>query len=135
MTGRHLLLSPASTAVKPASSAFDHRPNPIQERVSQCSQLNRKSTSNSVCGRNIGLTKREVSSSVKSLGSQPVCECDSARGPKDTFDGSAQGKSPCEVDIKEARVEGRIGVHVESDVLLECARNNNEGSCDMLCWM
>ena len=29
--GQHLLLSPASTAVKPAFSEFDHCPNPIQE--------------------------------------------------------------------------------------------------------
>ena len=76
---------------------------------------------------------------MKSLGSQPVCECDSVRGPKDTFDASAQGKSPCEVDINEGliegRVEGRVGVHVESDVVLKCEGNNNEGSCDMLCWM
>ena len=29
--GQHLLLSPVSTAVKPAFSEFDHCPNPIQE--------------------------------------------------------------------------------------------------------
>ena len=44
-------------------------------------------------------------------------ECISARGPKDTFDGSAKGKSPCEVDSNEGLVDGRIecrtGVHVE----------------------
>ena len=31
MIGRHLLLSSVTTAVKPAYSVFDHRPNPIQE--------------------------------------------------------------------------------------------------------
>ena len=80
-----------------------------------------------------------VSSSVRSLGSQPVGECVSARGPKDTFDGSAQDKSPCEVDINEGLVDGRVesrtGVHVESEVVLKCEGNNNEGACDMLCWM
>ena len=54
----------------------------------------------------------------------------SARGPKDTSDGSVQGKSPCSVDINEGlvngRVEGRIGVHVESEVVLNCESNNNE---------
>ena len=64
-------------------------------------------------------------------------ECVSARGPKDTFDGSAQDKSPCEVDISEnlvdVRVEGRTGVHVESEVVLKCEGNNNEGACDMMC--
>ena len=59
--------------------------------------------------------------------------------PKDTLAGSAQDKSPCEVDINESlvdgRVEGRTRVHVESEVVLKCEANNNEGSCDMLCWM
>ena len=45
-----------------------------------------------------------------------VGECVSAKGPKDTFDGSAQDNSPREVDINEGlvdgRVEGRTGVHV-----------------------
>ena len=45
-------------------------------------------------------------------------------GRKDTFDGSAQGKSPCEDDINEGlvggRVEGRTGVHVESEEVLNC---------------
>ena len=36
--GPHLLLSPASTAVKPEEHDFAHHPNPIQEGVSQCSQ-------------------------------------------------------------------------------------------------
>ena len=31
VVGLHLFLSPVSTAVKPACSVFDHRPNPIQE--------------------------------------------------------------------------------------------------------
>ena len=64
-------------------------------------------------------------------------ECVSARRPKDTFDGSAQGKSPCEADINESlvdgRVKGRTGVHVESGLVLKCEGNNNEGACDMLC--
>ena len=54
-------------------------------------------------------------------------------GAKDTFDGSAQGKSPCEDDINkglvDGRVEGRTGVHVESEVVLKC---EDEGACDML---
>ena len=62
-----------------------------------------------------------------------------ARGPKDTFDGSEQDKSPYEVDINEGlvggRIESRTGVHVESGVLLKCEGNNNEGACEMLCWM
>ena len=57
--------------------------------------------------------------------------------PKDTFDGSAQGKSPCEVDsngvLVDGRIEGRTGVHVESGVVLKCEENNNEGACDMMC--
>ena len=43
-------------------------------------------------------------------------ECASARGPKDTFE-----------------VEGRTGAHVESEVVLKCEGNTNEGACDMLC--
>ena len=31
------------------------------------------------------------------------------------------------------RAKGRIGVHVESEVVLKCEGNNNEGACDMLC--
>ena len=62
-----------------------------------------------------------------------VGECVSARGAKDTFDGSAQGNSPCEDDINkglvDGRVEGRAGVHVESEVVLKC---EDEGACDML---
>ena len=64
-------------------------------------------------------------------------ECVSARAPKDTFDGSAQGKSSCEVDSNEGlvdgRIEGRTGVHVENEVVLKCEGNNNAGVCDMLC--
>ena len=60
-------------------------------------------------------------------------------GPKDTCDGSAQDKSPCEVDINEGlvdgRVEGRTGVQVESEVVLKCEGNKDEGACDMLCKM
>ena len=56
-----------------------------------------------------------------------------------TFDGSAQGNSPCEVDNNEGLVdgpiEGRTGVYVESEVELKCEGNNNEGACDMLCQM
>ena len=40
--GPHLLLSPASTVVKPAEHEFAHHPNPIQG-ASQRSQHNRKS--------------------------------------------------------------------------------------------
>ena len=87
--------------------------------------------------KNIGLTKKELLSSVKSLGSQPVGDVVSAVGPKDTFDGLAQGKNPCEGGIStglvDGRVEGRIGVQVESDVVLKCEGYNKEGACDMLC--
>ena len=52
-----------------------------------------------------------------------VGECVSARGPKDTFDGSAQGKSPSEVDsngvLVDGRIESRTGVHVESGGIAE----------------
>ena len=66
-----------------------------------------------------------------------VGDCVSARGPKGTFDGSAQDKSPCAVDIineclVNGRVEGRTGVHVESEAVLKCEGNNNEGACYML---
>ena len=78
-----------------------------------------------------------MSSSVRSVGSQPLGECFSAKEPNDTFDGSVQGKSPCEVDNKEGRVSGRIegltGVQMESEVELKCEGNNNDGACDMLC--
>ena len=33
---------------------------------------------------------------------------------------SAQGKSLCEVESNESRVDCRTGVHVESEVVLEC---------------
>ena len=67
-----------------------------------------------------------------------ACEGDvvSAIGPKDTFDGSAQGKSLCEDDINkglvDGRAEGRVGVQVESEIVLDCEGNKQEGSCDML---
>ena len=47
--GPHLLLSPASTVVKPAEHEFANHPNPIQEGASQCYQQNRKSKLYSVC--------------------------------------------------------------------------------------
>ena len=66
-----------------------------------------------------------------------VGECVSSSGPKDTFDGSAQGKSPCEVDSNEGLVDGRMesrtGVHVESEVVLKCERNTYESECVILC--
>ena len=68
---------------------------------------------------------------MRSLGSQPAGECVSAKGPKDTFDGSAEDKSPCEIDVNEGlvvgRVKGRIGVHVQSEVVLKCEGNNQRG--------
>ena len=68
-----------------------------------------------------------------------VSECVSAKGPKVTFDGSAQGKGPCEDDsskgLIDGRVEGRIGVKVESEVVLKCEGYHKEGACDMLCLM
>ena len=54
------------------------------------------------------------------------------RGPKDTFDGSSHGVSPCEGNSKD----GRIGVQVESEVVLKCEGSNNEGvsvSCSPGC--
>ena len=51
VVGPHLVLSPASTVVKPAEHELAHHPNPIQEGASQCSQQNRKSKLYSVCGR------------------------------------------------------------------------------------
>ena len=35
--------------------------------------------------------------------------------------------------LVDGRVEGRTGVHVESEVVLKCEGENNEGACDMLC--
>ena len=49
--GPHLLLVPVGTVVKPAEHEFAHRPNRIQEGLSQCSLQNRKSTLFSVGGR------------------------------------------------------------------------------------
>ena len=60
-----------------------------------------------------------------------------SQGSKDTFDGSAQGKPTCEVDSNEGladgRMEGRTGVHVESEVVLQCEGNYNEGVCMSHC--
>ena len=72
------------------------------------------------------------------MGPKPVSECVSAREPKHTFVGSAQEKSPCEkVAINESLVDGQVegwtGVHVESEVVLKCEGNNDEGACNMLC--
>ena len=43
-----------------------------------------------------------------------------------------KGESPCEDDINQGLVdgqeEGRIGLHVESEVVLKCERNNNESA-------
>ena len=58
-------------------------------------------------------------------------EVDFGRGLESTFGGSSQGISQCEVDSNESRVEGRTGVHVESEVVLKC-EGNNEGAYDML---
>ena len=48
---------------------------------------------------------------------------------------SAQGKSLCGVGSNESRVDCRIVVHVESEVVLKWKVNNSEGACDMLCPM
>ena len=45
VVGQHLLLYPVSTAVKPACSVSDHRPSPIQDGESQCSQVSHTSAS------------------------------------------------------------------------------------------
>ena len=55
--------------------------------------------------KNIGVTAI-LFISVRSLGSQPVGECGSARGAEDTLDGSSQGKSPCLVDRAGPRPGG-----------------------------
>ena len=58
-------------------------------------------------------------------------ECVSARKPKDTFDGSAQGQFPCEIDNNEGLVDGviecRTGVHVENDVVLGVWKKQQRG--------
>ena len=87
-----------------------------------------------------GLSSETTTSRTGPTGDlQGAGECGSARRPKDIFDGSAQDKSPCEVDSNEGLVAGRIdsrtGVHVESEVVLKCEGINNEGACDMLCSM
>ena len=50
--------------------------------------------------KNIGLTNLQRRPfSVRSLGSQRLGESNPVIGPKDTIDGSTQGKSPCEDNI------------------------------------
>ena len=70
------------------------------------------------------------------LSARNIGECVSARRPEDTFDGSAQDKYLCDVDINkglvDGREEGRTGVHVQSEAVLKCQGNNNEGARDML---
>ena len=74
-----------------------------------------------------------------SSGSVNAGECVSAIEPKDTFDGSVQGKSACEDNISkglvDGRVEGRTGVHMEREAVLKSERYDNEGAFDMLCLM
>ena len=89
--------------------------------------------------KNIGLTNIEVSSSVRFWAHNLLGTAFQPGEPKDTFDGSAQDNTPCEVDSNEGlvdgRVEGRTGVHVEGEAVLKSERNNNEGACEMLCQM
>ena len=68
VAGLHLLLSLVSTVVKPACPVFVHRPNPIQEGESQCSQLNQKVDVMLRLWKNIGFTTTEVFTSVRKLG-------------------------------------------------------------------
>ena len=90
-------------------------------------------------GARFGSFEKKAASRSAWIRAESAGECISARGPKDTFNGSAQDESPCEVDIGEGRVDGRVegrtGVHVESEGVLLCEGNNNQGSCDMLCQM
>ena len=67
--GRHLLLSPVSTVVKPAYSVFAYHPNPIQ--VARVAMHSAESEVDVILGlwKNIGLTSIELSSSVSFLGS------------------------------------------------------------------
>ena len=67
-----------------------------------------------------------------------VGECVWARGPKDTFDWSAQDKSPCEVDINEGLVDGRVwrkqqrerGRHAVLDMKSECFMRHTDSWLD-----
>ena len=67
-----------------------------------------------------------------------VGECVWARGPKDTFDWSAQEKSPCEVDINEGLVNGRVwrkqqrgrGRHAVLDMKNDCFMRHNDSWLD-----
>ena len=66
--GQHLLLSPGSTAVKPAHSEFDHRPNRIQEGgVAMLSDVSKVDVMLGLW-KNIGLITVELSS-MRLLGS------------------------------------------------------------------
>ena len=82
-------------------------------------------------------TQRRGPFTSRAIRAEGVGECISAIGPKDTFDGSAQGKSLCEDDISgglvDGQEEGRTGVQVESEVMLKCEGYNNEGAYDVLC--
>ena len=66
--GPHLLLSPASTVVKPAEHEFAHHPNPILEGVSQCFSAEKKVEVILGLWKKDGLTHRS-SFSARSLGS------------------------------------------------------------------
>ena len=77
------------------------------------------------------MTNIEMLSSVRCLGSWTLsASAFSAFGPKDTVDGPAQGKSPCEDDISKGLADGGEGQtgSVESEVVLKCEGNNNEGA-------
>ena len=82
--------------------------------------------------KNVGLTKKKKVLFSELFGLITCRRVPFSQGPEDTFHGSAQGKSPCQVDVNEGLVECRTGLHVESEVVLKCERNNNEGACDML---
>ena len=58
MIGRHVLLSPVRTAVKPAYSVFGNHPNPIQE--GEVAMLSAEYGVDVMLGlwKNIGLTKK-----------------------------------------------------------------------------
>ena len=132
MVGRYMLLCPASAPAKPAFSVFAHPPNPIQEGSRSAFIISRRHT------RSVEEHRFDQFGGVLFSEILGILTCGRVRfrGPKDTFDGSAQDFSPCEADINEGPVDGRVerrtGVHVESEVVLKC-EGNNEGACDMLC--